>query len=251
MDMLDMLDFNHENKTGRLVHLIDEAMQAKNAQQKPRDYLGGSRLGVECDRALQFEFFNTPKDEGKEFSGQTLRTFQIGHVLEDLAAGWLREANLDLRTANKGGQQFGFETGRGYIQGHIDGVIVGGPEELGPYPRLWECKTANGKNWRQMEKHKIKKAKWVYYIQCQLYMAYMELTENPALFTAVNKDTSELYFENVDFDPPAAQDASDRGARIVEACLAGEILPRIAQDPSFFQCKWCAWADRCWGMGER
>lgn len=243
-----MLDFNHENQSGRLVHLIDEALQTKNNQQKPRDYLGGSRLGVECQRALQFEFFNTPKDEGKEFSGQTLRIFEIGHALEDMAAGWLRLAGLDLRTHDKNGDQFGFTTGRGYIAGHIDGVIVGGPEEFGPYPRLWECKTANAAKWREMEKHKLRKANWVYYIQCQLYMAYMELTENPALFTAVNKDTSELYFENVNFDPPVAQEASDRGAQIIEACLAGELLPRISSDPSFYQCKWCSWGDRCWGI---
>jgi len=242
----DMLDFNHENQSGRLVHLIDEALQAKNAKQKPRDYLGGSRLGVECQRALQYEFFNAPKDEGKEFSGQTIRTFQIGHVLENMIAGWIQGAGLDLRTAKADGKQFGFSTGRGLIAGHIDGVIVGGPDEFGPYPRLWECKTANGKNWREIQKKKVRKAKWVYYIQCQLYMAYMELTEHPALFTAINKDTSELYFEGIPFDPSAAQDASDRGAGIIEACLAGELLPRIAEDPSFYQCKWCAWADRCW-----
>jgi hypothetical protein len=79
-------------------------------------------------------------------------------------------------------------------------------------------------------------------------MAYMELTENPALFTALNKDTSELYFESVAFDPQTAQDASDRGARIVEASLAGEILPRVSADSSFYLCKWCAWSDRCWQM---
>lgn len=243
-----MLDFNHENQSSRLVHLIDEALQQRNAKQKPREYLGGSRLGVECQRALQFEFFNTPKDEGRGFTGKTLRTFEIGHALEDMAAGWIRLAGLDLRTQKGDGSQFGFTTCHGYIAGHIDGVLIGGPEEFGPYPRLWEMKTSNGKNWREMEKKKIRKAKWVYYIQCQLYMAYMELTENPALFTAINKDTSELYFENVDFNPSVAQEASDRGARIVEACLSGEVLPRISKDPSFYQCKWCAWADRCWRM---
>lgn len=242
----DMLDFNHENKAGRLIHLIDEALQTRNTRQEQRKYLGGSRLGVECQRALQYEFFNTPKDGGKEFSGQTLRTFQIGHALEDMIAGWLRDAGLDLRTAKPDGTQFGFETGHGYIRGHIDGVIIGGPDEFGPYPRLWECKTANGKNWREIQKSKVRKAKWIYYIQCQLYMAYMELTENPALFTAINKDTSELYFEDIEFDASAAQEASDRGVGIIEACLAGELLPRISQDPSFFQCKWCAWSDRCW-----
>jgi len=244
----DMLDFNHENQSGRLVHLIDAALEAQNAQQTSRDYLGGSRLGVECQRALQFEFFHTPKDEGKDFDGRTLRIFRIGHELEKLIVEWLRTAGADARNQNKDGYQFGFTTGNGYIRGHIDGVIVGGVEDFGPFPRLLEIKTANGKNWREMEKKKIKKAKWFYYVQCQLYMAYMELTENPALFTAVNKDTSELYFENVAFDPPVAQEASDRGVRIIEACLAGEVLPRISNDPSFYQCKWCAWADRCWRM---
>lgn len=241
-----MIDFNHNSNSNRLVYLIDEALQQKNAQQKPRDYLGGSRLGAECQRALQYEFFNTPKDEGKEFSGQTLRTFRIGQILEDVMAGWLRDAGLDLRTQKQDGSQFGFVTGRGYIKGHIDGVIVGGKDEFGPYPRLWECKTANGKKWREFEKNKVKKANWTYYIQMQIYMAYMDLTDHPALFTAINKDTSELYFEDVDFDPAAAQDASDRAAKIIKACLAGEILPRVSNDSSFYQCKWCSWSDRCW-----
>jgi hypothetical protein len=250
-DLLDMdFDFNHENKTGRLVHLIDEALVAENEKQKPRTYLGGSRLGVECQRALQFEFFNAPKDEDKEFNGQTLRTFRIGHELEELIVEWLRLAGADVRNQRKDGRQFGFSTGKGYIKGHIDGVIVNGVEDFGPFPRLLEIKTANGKNWRDMQKNKIKKSKWVYYVQCQLYMAYMELTENPALFTAINKDTSELYFEDVPFDPQAAQEASDKGARIIEASLAGELLPRISTDPSFYLCKWCAWSDRCWSMDQ-
>jgi hypothetical protein len=246
-----MLDFNHQsNKTGRLVHLIDQALEAERAVQPVRDYLGGSRLGQECQRALQFEFFNAPKDPGKGFDGQKLRIFEVGHVLEDLAARWIRAAGVDLRTAKKDGKQFGFSTAQGYIGGHIDGVIVGGVEDFGPFPRLWECKTAKGSKWREMEKHKIKKANWTYYIQCQLYMAYMQLAENPALFTVVNKDTSELYFEEVHFDAAVAQEASDRGVRIIEACLYGEILPRVSNDPSFYLCKWCSWSDRCWEMRD-
>ncbi len=248
-DLLDMaFDFNHQNKTGRLVHLIDDALERENAKQDPRSYLGGSRLGVECQRALQFEFYNTPKD--RDFTGQTLRIFELGHEVEKMAVRWLRMAGLDLRTEKPDGKQFGFITGHGYIAGHIDGVVVDGPEEIGHYPRLWECKSASAKKWREVEKHKVKKANWTYYIQCQLYMAYMELTEHPALFTAVNKDTCELYFEDVAFDPAAAQDASDRGARIVEASLSGELLPRVSEDPSFYLCKWCSWGERCWHNNE-
>lgn len=241
-DEMDMLDFNHRNPSERISLLIDTALEGN--PEKPRIYLGGSRLGVECARALQYEFFHAPKD--RPFTGRTLRTFAIGHALEDLAADWIRAGGFDLRTTKADGRQFGFSTANDLIKGHIDGVIVGGPEEHGPYPRLWECKTANSKKWREMEKSKIKKANWTYYIQMQLYMAYMQLDENPALFTAVNKDTSELYFEDVAFDSTAAQDASDRGVRIIEACLAGELLPREYPSADFFQCRWCDWGTRCW-----
>lgn len=242
---LDMLDCNHtKNRGDRLNHLIDTALTSADSRETPRDYLGGSRLGHECARALQYEFFNTPKD--RPFSGQLLRTFQIGHALEDLAADWLRKAGLDLRTVDAQGKQFGFVTGKGMIKGHIDGVIVNGPGELGPYPRLWECKTASAKKWREFEKNKVRKSNATYFIQVQTYMAYLELTENPALWTAINKDDSSLYHEDISFDPSAAQDASDRAARIIQCCLAGELLPREYPSADFYQCKWCAYGERCW-----
>lgn len=56
--------------------------------------------GHACERALQFEFTATPKDEGQNFSGQSLRIFAIGHALEDLAVAWLRGAGFDLYTRN-------------------------------------------------------------------------------------------------------------------------------------------------------
>jgi hypothetical protein len=243
LEEMDMLDFNHQKNRGdRLNFLIDEALE--NRIEKPRDYLGGSSIGHECARALQYEFFNVPKD--CPFNGQTLRTFAIGHVIEDLAADWLRSAGLDLRVRDKDGKQFGFTTANGKISGHVDGVIVGGPLELGPYPRLWECKSASGKKWREFEKNKVKKTNWTYYIQVQTYMVYMDLAENPALWTCVNKDDSSLYHENIEFDASVAQEASDRAVRILQACLAGELLPREYPSADFYQCKWCSWGDRCW-----
>jgi len=240
---LDMLDFNHQtNQSDRINHLIDEALTGR--PERSRDYLGGSRLGGECARALQYEFFNTPRD--RPFDGRTLRVFSIGHVVEDLAAQWIRMAGFDLRVKDKDGRQFGFSIAGGKISGHIDGVIVGGPDEFGPYPRLWECKTANAKKWREFEKNKVKKANWTYYVQVQIYMAYMDLTDSPALWTCVNKDNSSLYHENISFDQSVAQDASDRAVRIIQACAAGELLPREYPSADFYQCKWCAWNDRCW-----
>jgi len=243
LDMLDILDFNHvKNRGDRLNYLIDEALTRN--QESPRTYLGGSRLGHECARALQYEYYGTPKDN--PVSGQLLRTFAIGHVLEDLAVSWLRKAGLDLRVKDKEGKQFGFITGKGKIKGHIDGVIVGGLDEFGPYPRLWENKTASAKKWREFAKHKVQKVNLTYYIQVQTYMAYMNLTDNPALWTCINKDDSSLYHEDISFDADVAQQASDRAVTIIQACEAGELLPRQYPGEDFFQCRFCDWGIRCW-----
>ncbi len=75
------------------------------------------------------------------------------------------------------------------------------------------------------------------------------ISANPALFTAVNKDTAELHHEPVPFDGALAQRMSDKGVRIIKATEAGELLPRIAQSPDFHECRFCPWSDRCWRTG--
>ena len=65
-----MLDYNSTSRAAEAVNAaIDSALQAANMASLPRDYLGGSRLGHACERALQFEFLHAPKDEGADFSG--------------------------------------------------------------------------------------------------------------------------------------------------------------------------------------
>jgi hypothetical protein len=68
------------------------------------------------------------------------------------------------------------------------------------------------------------------------------------MFTAINKDTAELYHELVLFDAELAQRMSDRGVRILRATDAGELLPRVAANRDFFECRFCSWAKRCWGL---
>ena len=74
----------------------------------------------------------------------------------------------------------------------------------------------------------------------------MDLTENPAILTCINKDTQELIHQPIPFNPKLAQDTSDKAVRILQACEAGELLPRIAANPDHFECKWCSYTDRCW-----
>ena len=252
-----MLDFNHgacKSKASRLNQavntLIDASLQQHHQQQPERSYLGASRLGVACSRALQYEYTHTPRDQ--LYSGKTLRTFELGHALEELTRKWLQQAGFVIETHDAGGQAYGFSVAGGRIQGHVDGIIRKVPEKLDfQVPAIWECKTMNAKSWKQLVEKGVKVAKPVYAVQIALYQAYLEefipgVLQNPALLTAVNKDTSELHHELVLFDAALAQAASDKAVQILRATEVGETLPRITQDPESFDCRFCDWQQTCW-----
>lgn len=232
----------------KLNALIDAALVAERDQQEKRTYLGGSRIGVECDRALQFEFFNTPKDHGKDFDGRILRVFERGHWAETAMVRWIRLAGVIIETHQANGEQFGFVEHDGLYQGHCDGIITGGPVEFGPFPRLWENKGVKADKWAAMNKHGLLHENPVYWAQCQVYMEKFGLAEHPALFSAVNANTMEIYWESIPFNLGAVQQLDAKARRILQSCLAGELLPRISSDPNFFKCKWCNWTARCFSV---
>ena len=224
--------------------LVDQALESKRKVQGHRDYLGASRIGEPCARKLVYEFTRTTLDPGKEFDGRTLRIFDAGHVLEELSVQWLRSAGFDLRTRRRNGEQFGFAIADGRIRGHIDGVIVNGPDLGLPWPILWEHKSASAKSWGEFVNRGLEQWSSIYWGQVHLYMAYLEL--ECCLFTAVNKNSLELHHEIVAFDPRAAQALSDKAVDVIRAAEAGELPPRIAASPDFYLCRWCAYARRCW-----
>jgi len=234
---------------------IDQALVARHRLQPPRRYVSASGLGRECLRQIQYDYLAVPKDEGRDFEPTTLRIFEAGHRGEDVVAAWLRAAGFDLRTARGDGRQFGFTALGGRFKGHIDGCLVAGPIAM-TYPSLWENKALGAASWKEVVKRGVVLAKSVYAAQIALYQAYLDLP-NPALFTALNRDTWELHSELLPFDPALAQRMSDRAVQVVQASDAQELLPRAAGDRTSVVCRggksagdWhspCAWQDRCWG----
>lgn len=161
-------------------------------------------------------------------------------------AAWLRDAGFDLQTHDKDGKQFGFSQLDGRLRGHIDGFFAGGPGGLS-YPALWECKCLGSKSWKDLEKKGVAVSKPVYAAQIAIYQAYMDLYEAPAILTALNADTMEVYAESVPFDAALAQRMSDRAVEVITASEAGEKLPRAFYDPAHFECRMCSWSEKCWG----
>ena len=132
-----MIDFNSKSLlSDRINYRIDKALELEDSFQPQRKYLGGSRIGHECERALQFEFTKTPKDPGKHFTGRILRILERGHWVESAMINWLKKSGFGLIDIDKNGKQFGFSEQNGYYCGYSDGVFVAGPDDLGPWPRL-------------------------------------------------------------------------------------------------------------------
>lgn len=252
-----MIDFNHgshyvygqDGQTPpplpeRVNALIDAALVAGRAAQPERDYLGASRIGEPCARRLAYEYANVPPDPDKELTGRTLRIFEAGHVFEDLSIRWLRAAGFNLLTHKKNGGQFGFSTANGKLRGHIDGVIVGGPDIGLVWPALWEHKALGNKGWTDLVKKGLRESKPVYWAQVHIYMAYLQLSS--CLFTALNKDTEELWHEAVPLDLAEAQRQSDRAVDVLRAVGCNELPPRFAAHADFYLCRFCPYAARCW-----
>lgn len=251
-----LIDFspNTRDVSAAFTEVVDAGMVAANATREKRNYLGGSRLGEECSRKLFYEFTHTPME--KPFDGQTLRRFARGHDAEARMSTYIRGAGFDLATEKADGGQFGFYVARdregvARIAGHLDGILRSGPILLHGqgFPGLWEHKGLYDSGVGDLRRVGLARAYPVYYAQVQTYMAYMDLTTSPCLFTAENQNDCTLYAELVPFDLQAAQAASDRGARVVSANDARE-LPRISRDPQDWRCNMCSYQERCWSVQD-
>ena len=154
------LDCNpHPAFNEKIKDLIDRRLAVEQLDVPPRNYPKASPLGISCSRTLQDDSPQVPRD--KPVSGQILRIFERGHVLEKMAVNGLR----------------------------LEGFAV----EM-TYPALWRCKSMNAKSRKQTVEKELSPGKPIYAVQSAVYQAYREKTipvmaQNPALVTAINKDT--------------------------------------------------------------
>jgi hypothetical protein len=220
--------------------VVDSTMAAMGAVANGRDYLGASSLGHDCLRKIQWDWRKPIQPEPR-----TERIFARGRWWEDYCAKLLHEAGFRMV---RSGPALEFSQLGGRFKGHADGLVIAGPEIEGvAFPCLWECKGLGSKGWTKLTKEGLAKAYPTYADQVALYQGYLNLTDNPAMFTAANMDTMEVLHLLVPFDHARAQAASDRAVQIIQADEAGEILPRVATESGDWRCRFCGHRERCWG----
>jgi hypothetical protein len=212
--------------------------RAEPPEENMRRYLGASTIGYGCMRRIQFDWMVDPAH-----TTQTRDIFRRGHLLEELSRQHFVRAGF--RFAPK--EQLGFSAAGGLFRGHCDGILLGGPQLPDvEYPCLWEHKALGDKGWRGLDRDGIEKAYPQYLAQVLIYMAYLNVTEHPAIFTATNANTMARLHLSLPFNAAQAQAWSDRAAQIIEATRAGELLPRAYAEQDDWRCRMCGHHERCW-----
>ena len=225
------LDFNRERSSAsdinRLINAVLDAGALTEEREAQRPYLGASAIGSECLRKVQYDWQRV-----STFPARTKRIFARGHAFEEITVKAMAQAGFRME---RGTKRTGFSSADGLFRGHCDGILLEGPLFL-KYPALWEHKALGASGWRKLEKDGLQKAYPQYYSQVALYQAYLDLTDHPALFTAVNSDNCEILHLLVPFDAEEAQRASDRAVAVIKSTQAREQMQRIASKPEPYSC---------------
>jgi hypothetical protein len=128
---------------------MNKAMELKQQLEKPRNYLGASEIGHDCQRYLFYSFRNACK---KTISAKGLKAIQDGYDQEAKTIERLRDLPfIQLVNDDGEGNQIGFKALLDHFCGHCDGMILG----LLQAPKTWhvfEHKSVNEKKFNELKK---------------------------------------------------------------------------------------------------
>jgi hypothetical protein len=238
-----MPDFNRTEASAAPASIAINALLEAGARafgETTRNYLGASAVGHPCLRKVQFDWLCDPAH-----SSRLRDIFARGHFFEQQTREHFEKAGF--RFADK--TRLEFEALDGWLRGHADGILLSGPEILGvAYPCLWEHKAINAKGWRALERDGLAKHYPQYAAQVVLYQMFLGVDDHPAVFTATNADNCDRLHLLVPFDSEQAEATTSRAALIVKATQAGELLPRMTDDPNNWRCRLCGHRERCWRL---
>jgi hypothetical protein len=212
-------------------NLVDDYQE----QELPRPHLGISQIGHPCDRWLWLSFRWAVIEK---FPGRILRLFRRGQMEEATVVSDLRRAGFDVSECLNQQRYLDFGC---HVGGSPDGVIYGIPEAMRTLHTL-EIKTHSKKSFDDYLKHGVQKSKPMHYIQMQCYMRKRKTKR--ALYYPVCKDDDRVCTERVRLDAELADKYIERGHRIA---LSERLPEPLSTDPSWYQCKFCAAHDFCFG----
>lgn len=206
-----------------------------------RPHLGASLIGEGCLRKLfySFRWCSSPN-----FIGRMHRLFSTGKIEEERIINDLRNIGVCVydREPDSGKQISYREEGCPHYSGSLDGIAQGFEES-----KAWhvlEIKSSSSKLFTQIKKHGCEKSKPLHYSQIQAYCRWAGLDR--AFYFVVNKDTDEIYSERIYHNKDLSERLAEKAKRVVYSDIP---LDRLGESENSFCCKFCDYADICWGRG--
>ncbi len=201
------------------------------ARYKSRSRLGLSEVGHECMRYLWYQHRGTPAIPP---SGQTLRLFELGKLIERQHVADLMSAGYYVHSRQK---ELSMSWDNITLTGHIDGVIERLMES--DKSHLLEVKSAKDEEFKKCKKLGYEAWHPSYAAQIQVYMLGMKLER--CLIQVVNKNNSELYDERIKLKKSWAIETM----RKVFVSISGNIPERTCPRADWYKAKWCKFYKTC------
>jgi len=222
---------------------MHKQVAVRAASEPPRRYLGASSIGHSCERFVWYGIQGAPCEP---MSAQGVYAVTDGHRTEDLIAERLRLVpGVTLETVDANGNQYGFEDG--LFKGHCDGFIIG-LLQAPKTPHIWEHKACNEKKFAKFESIRSKAGEkatlqqwdFTYYVQAQVYMHYFGMTRH--YLTVSTPGGRQITSARTNYDKGFAEAQVAKAMRLLQA---KEPPPRVSENPTWFECKWCKYKGIC------
>lgn len=194
-----------------------------------RNHLGISEIGDACNRKLYYKFHWMFQEQ---FDGRMRRLFARGHREEEKYINYLEGIGFKVYRFDNNGKQFRVTGVMGHYGGSCDGV---GISPWFPDPFILECKTHNTKSFTHYVDKGLQLSKPKHYDQMCGYGEKMQIQYG--LYFPENKNDDDIKVTPIELDWARGKQLEKKAEEII---TANEIPPRISDNPSFFECKYCS-----------
>jgi len=207
---------------------------AETRPDEPRRYIGASGIGKMCARAIWYGFVGA---EQQPIPAGLRASFDIGKRLEGLLLDYMEQAGLNVVRPTEGNDHLFYQDSEiPLFQGHADGIlIVPGGEQA-----IIEIKTAKSSSFSQFKSRGLRKWNETYFAQIQSYMGMSGYKRG--VLVAINKDSSEIHHEWVEYDDVYYHELRCKAA-VISVCE--EPPEKINRSPLFVVCNMCPYKRIC------
>jgi hypothetical protein len=212
-----------------IIEKINESIRQGIARDPKRNYVGASAIGHPCRRKIWYEFKGY---DGEPISEKLGIIFETGRRIEDMILSYLIGSDLNISCWIL--TEF-CEKELPDFKGTCDAIIEINNEKI-----ILEIKTANNASFYQFKKHGLKAWNEQYFSQGQSYMGMSGIKKD--ILLAINKDTSEMHEELVEYDDVYYEMLKQKAKDIIEA---KELPSRMNNSPLFYMCKMCQFNKVC------